>query len=322
MKISVALCTYNGESFLREQLDSILSQTFPIQEIVVCDDFSTDTTNEILEEYQIKFPEIFRIHTNAKTLKSVKNFEKAISLCSGDIVFLSDQDDVWLPEKVETILNYFNENPDIDALATNGFAIDENSNFLSNHFTSWDVFGKFLTENPKYTFFNFITQKGNFATGATMAFRRNIIKNIIPFPSNIKKYHHDEWIATYVSANEKFGYINKKLIKYRIHESQQEGGIAFENGEIYKTIYNYFSFNTFKEDFISLRNRLKQQVNWHNKFLINFDVNTSFAYQTIQDKFFVEFLKNKRKFLIKFPFRSRLLIISDKILGKRQLKNN
>ena len=91
MKTSVALCTYNGEKYLREQLDSILNQTSAVDEIIVCDDRSTDNTVCILEEYQSKFPNLFFIYINEANLNSTKNFQKALNLCQNEVVFLSDQ---------------------------------------------------------------------------------------------------------------------------------------------------------------------------------------------------------------------------------------
>ena len=91
MKTSVALCTFNGEKFLQEQLSSILSQSVSVNEIVVCDDGSTDQTFEILKNYQGKFPKLFRIYRNQKNLGYVLNFEKAMSLCTGEIIFLCEK---------------------------------------------------------------------------------------------------------------------------------------------------------------------------------------------------------------------------------------
>jgi len=101
MKLSVALCTFNGEIFLKEQLDSILNQSINIDEIIVCDDQSTDNTKQILESYKKDNPDLFKIYYNEKNLRSNKNFEKAIKLTSGDYIFLSDQDDIWKENKVE-----------------------------------------------------------------------------------------------------------------------------------------------------------------------------------------------------------------------------
>ena len=86
MKLSVALCTYNGEKYIKEQIDSILNQTLKIDEIVICDDRSTDSTISILEEYAIHNPNIFKIHINEENLRSVKNFEKIESFIAKDTV--------------------------------------------------------------------------------------------------------------------------------------------------------------------------------------------------------------------------------------------
>ena len=119
MKTSVALCTYYGEKYLAEQLDSVLSQENPVDEIVICDDGSTDNTHSILQDYQARFPELFRIFINEKNLGYVANFEKALSLCTGDLIFLCDQDDIWHQDKVKFILHYFKENPLIGVAAHN-----------------------------------------------------------------------------------------------------------------------------------------------------------------------------------------------------------
>jgi Glycosyltransferases involved in cell wall biogenesis len=96
MTTSVALCTFNGEKFLRQQIDSILNQSMKVDEIVVCDDRSKDATIDILNGYQKKYPSVFKIYQNESNLGSVKNFERAVSLCSNEIIFLSDQDDFWI----------------------------------------------------------------------------------------------------------------------------------------------------------------------------------------------------------------------------------
>src|SRR4051812_35139545 len=101
MKLSVALCTFNGDKFLVEQLESILSQDLPVDEIIVCDDRSSDETLYLIDTFIRKYPGVIKLHQNESTLTSIRNFEKAIGLCTGDIVFLSDQDDVWLPEKTK-----------------------------------------------------------------------------------------------------------------------------------------------------------------------------------------------------------------------------
>ncbi|GAG35502.1 unnamed protein product, partial [marine sediment metagenome] len=103
MKLSVAMCTCNGAAFLPEQLASIAAQTRRPDELVVCDDHSTDKTVSIVESFAAKAGFDVRLVVNAQPLGATKNFEKAIGLCGGDIIALSDQDDVWLPGKLSRI---------------------------------------------------------------------------------------------------------------------------------------------------------------------------------------------------------------------------
>src|ERR1700753_2011765 len=97
--VSIALCTYNGAVYLKEQLDSLIAQTYPNIEIVVVDDRSADDTWQLLTGYANTYPQ-FKIHQNAQNLGFVKNFEHAASLCSGELIALCDQDDIWHPEKI------------------------------------------------------------------------------------------------------------------------------------------------------------------------------------------------------------------------------
>ena len=103
--ISVALCTYNGERYIRQQLDSILNQSMPVDEIVIHDDCSTDSTYEIISDYALRYPQI-TVWQNNSNLGFKKNFENALIACQGDYVFFSDQDDIWLDDKVAVTVDY------------------------------------------------------------------------------------------------------------------------------------------------------------------------------------------------------------------------
>ena len=155
MKLSVAMCTYNGAEFIRQQLDSILKQSVSVDEIIICDDFSTDSTIEIINEYIEKFPLIIYLHKNEICLRSVKNFEKAINLCTGDIIFLSDQDDVWAKNKVKVYIQYFNDNLNINVIGSNGFCIDENSNEIDKY-SLWDIPNFLKEQNIPFDYFKII----------------------------------------------------------------------------------------------------------------------------------------------------------------------
>ncbi len=110
-RISVAICTYNGEKYLSEQLASIAAQTRLPDEMVVCDDCSSDATPDLVEEFARSAPFPVRFFRNPINLRSTKNFEHAIALCDGDFIALCDQDDIWLPEKLARQLAILESDP-------------------------------------------------------------------------------------------------------------------------------------------------------------------------------------------------------------------
>ena len=320
MKISVALCTYNGEKFIQEQIDSILNQSRKVDEIVVCDDGSTDKTIEILNNYSKKNPNLFKIYRNEINLRSVKNFEKAISICSGDIIFLSDQDDIWIENKVEEYIKYFNENPTIDVLASNGFCIDENG-VVHDKYAIWDVPQFLKDEKVEFDYFELITTVENFVTGATMAFRKKIVPEILPFPI-IKNFHHDEWIAIIATNKNAFELLPVKYFKYRVHENQQVGGVFYDKSEkIKKYLTSYGNYQNSDLSFTLLKKRLKKVAGFYN---LSNELSSSMTFnaKSFSEKrkkvldFYNETLYNMNK---KYPIKTILLKIVDRILKKRKI---
>src|SRR3984893_8227806 len=125
-KISIALCTYNGEKFIQKQIDSYLNQTVLPEEIIICDDGSGDNTIDIIHKFIDQNPAIhWQLLQNEKTLGTARNFEKAIGYSSGEFIFLSDQDDIWEKEKIAETIIYFDNNPDCDACFSDASLIDE-----------------------------------------------------------------------------------------------------------------------------------------------------------------------------------------------------
>ena len=235
MLISVALCTYNGEKFIREQLDSILKQSLKTDEIIICDDGSTDNTISIIEEYIVSNPSIITLYENEVNLKVNKNFEKCISLCNGDYIFLSDQDDIWKPNKVEIILSIFKSNKQIEGVFSNAELIDEQSTVIP-HFDLWKSV-TFCEEKLKkpLDLFKIIKHRGNMVTGATLCLKASCLKDIIPIPDGIQNFYHDEWIAIILAYKKALVYTTENLISYRIHSNQQIGVTSgFNNKKIAK----------------------------------------------------------------------------------------
>lgn len=221
--VSVAMCTYNGERYLAKQLESISLQTQGVDELVVCDDGSTDNTISLLQEFAQNAPFKVHIHRNGTNLGSTRNFEKALSLCTGDILILCDQDDIWKPDKVRKQVAFFEQNPNQDAVFSNADLINGQGEKLGHKL--WDNFG--FDEKKKQLWRSGrareILFQGYVVTGATLAIRKSALRYLTPFPTDIGPYIHDAWIALVTSLNNRIGFINECLISYRVHEKQQVG---------------------------------------------------------------------------------------------------
>lgn len=219
-RISVALCTYNGESFLREQLDSFSAQTQLPDELVVCDDGSSDGTIRLLEEYAEHAPFSVSIHRNPTNLGSNQNFGLAISRCKGDIIFLSDQDDVWRPDKVATVMAEFARYPAAGLVFSNARLVDDARQPLRHRL--WETV-RFQPPGDKrvaaINLFSRLTYE-YLLTGATMAVRKEYLAAILPIADG---WVHDGWIAYIVSALADPVAIDEDLIDYRQHPRQQIG---------------------------------------------------------------------------------------------------
>lgn len=240
--ISVALCTYNGERYIEEQLLSIIHQTEKVDEIVVCDDCSVDNTIKRVEQIAVEHPEIkFNINVNEQNFGVTKNFEKAILLCQGDIVFLSDQDDEWYPNKVASIVRWFENNSQKSVVFSNAELINEQGSRYDGK-TTFDYFG--FTKKQLY-----YIDKG-FAlellccmpriTGATMAIKRESIR---PFAKYATPHIiHDTLLAIEALSNNYLGYISESLMKYRIHHNQEVGIRVFQKLKE-KTLFDMHPFS-------------------------------------------------------------------------------
>lgn len=215
--ISVAMCTYNGARFVREQLHSIAQQTTLPDELIVCDDASTDQTAEILADFARGSQVRVRLVRNSYTLGCTRNFEQAIRLCAGDIIVLADQDDVWKPEKLAAIAKAFAASPAPGYVFSNAEMVDEHGDPLG--FSLWDTVGldpiRFISSRQVA-----ILLQRNRVTGAAMAFRSALRGILLPIPS---AWGHDYWLALLGSIFS-FGVpIPQRLFHYRRHLAQQMG---------------------------------------------------------------------------------------------------
>lgn len=205
--ISIALAAYNGSKYIREQLDSILVQTYQDFELIVCDDCSTDNTLQILTEYANKDNRI-KIFENEKNLGFKKNFEKAISLCSGEYIALSDQDDIWIENHLEVLLREIKQ---YDAVCGDSELIDSCGNSLGIKFMDYVV--NFHYADINYIYLELL--RGNKFQGATMLLRTDFVKKCIPVPESLD--YHDWWFCCCSCMENGFKAVFNVVTKYRMH---------------------------------------------------------------------------------------------------------
>jgi glycosyltransferase involved in cell wall biosynthesis len=199
--ISVALATYNGRLYLPDQLASLVAQRRRPDELVICDDGSTDGTVDLLEQFSATAPFRVRIYRNERNLGVLRNFEKALSLCEGDIVFLSDQDDFWLPEKIADVARIFDETPAAFAVINDKLIVDENL----------VPTGATMLGNIR----GFGSPDGNFVAGCCSAFRREWLGIALPIPQGA--IAHDTWLVGLAHRLGIVSILEKPLQYYRRH---------------------------------------------------------------------------------------------------------
>lgn len=220
--ISIALCTYNGSKYIKTQLESLINQTLKPSEIVICDDNSSDNTLDIIRSIEAPFPIL--IYENKPALRTVKNFERAVSLCTSDLIMLCDQDDFWVPTKLEVMSKYMMQHPKANVLFSNALLVDENLNSLGKKMWETVNLDEKVLQHWKNGHSTEILMAGSRVTGCTMCFRKSIVAEIIPFPTQIDSdFIHDGWIAMYASITNSIDFINEDLIWYRQHPAQQVG---------------------------------------------------------------------------------------------------
>ncbi len=217
-KIDILMATYNGEKFLKEQIDSILNQTYSDFRLIISDDCSKDNTREILKEYEKK-DERIKVYFQENNLGYVKNFEFLLTKVENDIYMLSDQDDVWLPTKVEHTYNKLKET-NSDLVFTDLEVVDEKLNIL---YPSFNDYMKLSRKIKKYKGDYRLQYLYNCVTGCTLMSTKKFVDLILPLPIDSKYAIHDTWIACTVANNGNVEYLDEKTIKYRQHGNNQVG---------------------------------------------------------------------------------------------------
>lgn len=218
--VSVAMTTFNGLPYVKEQLESILAQSRPVQEVVICDDGSTDGTWDWLSTASAVDSRI-RVYRNPQRLGSTKNFERAIGLCRGDVIFLSDQDDIWLPEKVKRLTAALQASEAVLAMS-NGQLVKEDGTDIG--VTLWDAneINPQTAQGLQSTSAFELLMRDFYFTGSALCFKGALKDLLMPIPAGV---WHDQWIALIVSmiAPGQITLLDENLYRYRQHSRNQIG---------------------------------------------------------------------------------------------------
>lgn len=232
MKISVCMATFNGEKFIKAQVQSIIKQLSDADEIIISDDGSTDETINIISAFSD--PRIRLVHhdsspfTAAKPSRSyqvTKNFENALRYATGDYIFLSDQDDVWEDDKVEGCILLFKDKK-CNLIVHDATVVDESGRVIAPSYFE-------LVKSQTGFFKNIIK---NSYLGCCMVFDRSILLQSLPFPNNL--IAHDIWIGLTAERNGKVAFLEKKLIRYQRHSAAvTASGMKSKNSLNFKIKY-------------------------------------------------------------------------------------
>ncbi len=202
-KVSIALCTYNSGRYLVPLFESLLTQTVAPNEIICCDDCSTDDTKEVLLKLQKQYPSIVKIYLNEKNIGYIKNFEQCLGICSNEMIAIADHDDIWLPRKVEKLLNCLGQS----LLAySDSIFMDSEGNIMNRQISTQYN----LVTHPDPRAFAF----SNCVWGHTALLKKELLKYAFPIPPNAP---YDIWLGFIAASVSSVSYINEPLTLWRQH---------------------------------------------------------------------------------------------------------
>ena len=240
-KIDILLATYNGEKYLKEQIDSILNQTYKNIRIIISDDCSTDKTREILQEYEKK-DERISVYYQKQNLGCVKNFDFLLQKVENKLYMLSDQDDIWLPEKIEKSVKTL-EKENADLVFCDLEIVDEELKTINSSFCKSMKLDKKIKKCISSYKMQYLY---NCITGCTILSKKEYIKDILPIPTKSKHIIHDHWIGLVVLLkNGKVAFLDESCIKYRQHRENQVG--------VKKKSYGYDKIEDVRNLFIEVK---------------------------------------------------------------------
>lgn len=236
--ISVCIPTYNGEKYIRQQLESILSQLGENDEIIISDDSSTDNTLSVIAQFEESRIVVLK---DNKFKSPVYNLENALKHARGEYIFLSDQDDVWMPQKVDEMMRLLSEK---EIVMSDARLVDSELNTIAASLDSWRLYHPGFLRN---------LYKGRYL-GCCMAFRRQALDFILPFPRRLPA--HDVWIGLLGELSGQLLYTSVPLIMYRRHGENLSTASAKSNNNIF-----YMFTYRFKLLYLTLGRMIKYRMN-------------------------------------------------------------
>lgn len=315
-KIDILLATYNGEKFVKEQIESILNQTYENFNLIISDDASTDNTLNILEEYEKKDTRI-KVFKKERNEGLIDNFEFLLKNVTSDYFMFSDQDDIWKKDKIEKSINKLKEE-NSGLVYTDLEIVDEKLNVI---YPSYWKYKQIYIKIIKYNNFEAL-YLNNFVTGCTILAKSKYIKDILPLPRNSKFVLHDYWTALIISAKDKISYVEEPTIQYRQHKNNRVGSSRKSDQlENFEDLRNLFirvkieHFEVFKENIEKIKT--KESSKYTNEALKYFENLKKVKYINLKNwKLFFRLYKYEE-----FSYTiQNFIILNIPILGKLAFK--
>ena len=264
---SIAVCTFNGADYLSTQWASLLAQEQLPDEVVVCDDQSTDGTVALLHRLAAQSPFPVRILKNPVRLGYNKNFEKALLECTSDLIFICDQDDAWFPDKIKTMARFMVDHPDIEAAFCDAWVTDEQLQERQSRFWEWVRFDTATRSRWQSGEMMEVMLDGNRVMGCATVLRSSFLANALPVPESVPGYIYDGWLGLVGAARHSVAFIDEPLQLYRTHPQQQIG--VRESDEVVDRVRLLDRFGRQREKKLAPLREKQSQLAVINKLLRN-----------------------------------------------------
>jgi glycosyltransferase involved in cell wall biosynthesis len=222
-EISIALCTYNGAAYLPEQWQSLLQQDRLPDEVIICDDGSTDNTRLLLRQLAADSPFRVEVVENPVRLGFNKNFGQALSRCTGDLVFICDQDDFWMPQKLRLMADFMQQNPAVQVAFNDAEVADEHLQPIGIRFWEKVRFDQQAQQRWRNGDVMDVLLDGNRVMGCATVIRRTFLDKLLPIPDAVPGYIYDGWISLTAASLGVIQFVDEPLQHYRTHPTQQVG---------------------------------------------------------------------------------------------------